>query len=156
MNDVHDETVIMLNETVLAPLGWPPLSHAYDLLAGRPDHLPVTQGVYVFLVAGPAIAYPVGESALAYVGKAESQRGLRGRLMTHWRNIDACMDDRNAATHARYPAHPAYEWVLARGGVCLYAESPEPGRGAWYHESRLLQAFARHHRTRPVGNGTKA
>lgn len=151
-----DLTLQRLDQEVLAAYGWPPFGGAFDIRTEWPDAVPTRRGVYVFLDAGgEGITYPIGTSSVVYFGKAEQQRGVRGRVSYHRGRI-------KSGPSERYPGHPAHEWVMARGGYCLYSIAPErtsEGRllhsSAGWIESELLSAFQRLHRTRPVGNGTR-
>ncbi|MFJ1708539.1 hypothetical protein [Kitasatospora sp. NPDC088346] len=155
MSESSDPTLRRLNRDVLAVRGWPAFGGMFDLLNEWPADVPVRQGVYVFLAAGKRIGYPVGESSIVYFGKAEQQRGIRGRVGYHRGVIRRGPDE-------RWPGHPAHEWLMARGGFCLYSVAPDdarlgsPSDSARWIERRLAGAFQRLHRTRPVGNGIGA
>lgn len=156
MNEQWDPTLHRLNKDVLEAHGWPPFGGMTDIVNGWPGELLNERGVYVFLAAGDRrITYPVGESSIVYFGKAEQERGVRGRVSQHRGRIKRGPQEQS-------PGHPAHEWLMARGGFCLFSVAPErvPGAGlrnsaAWL-EGQLVQAFQRLHRTRPVGNGIAA
>ncbi|MFZ3557114.1 hypothetical protein [Streptomyces sp. BH055] len=144
-----DSTLRHLSRNVLEANGWPPFSGMFDLVNEWPADLPTRRGVYVFLSGGEEeITYPVGASSIVYLGKGESERGVRGRVSQHRRWI-------KRGPHSKYVAHPAYEWIMARGGFCLYSLAPDTFGSAGM-EAQLREAFKLLHRTRPVGNGIEA
>lgn len=142
-----------LNREILLPDGWPPLSCAFEFPGGRPSHLPRSPGVYAFLVNdGRPLLYPKGESAIIYFGKASGGEGLRGRLMDHWRELTYRIeDDPQGQSH---PYHTAYEWMAARGGLCVYSQAPARvgARSPAWVESVLIGRFRWVLRARPVAN----
>lgn len=144
-----DPTLRHLSKNVLGANGWPPFSGMFDLLNEWPADLPTKRGVYVFLAGGEArITYPLGESSIVYIGKGESERGVRGRVSQHRGHI-------KRGPHGKSVRHPAHEWIMARGGHCLYSLAPDVF-GSWSMETQLREAFKLRHRTRPVGNGIDA
>ncbi|MFH8465952.1 hypothetical protein [Streptomyces sp. NPDC017991] len=144
-----DPTLHQLSKDVLEADGWPPFTGMFDLLNEWPAELPTRRGVYVFLAGGEArITYPLGESSIVYIGKGGSERGVRGRVSQHRGHI-------KRGPHRKYVGHPAHEWIMARGGFCLYSLAPDVF-GAAGMERKLREAFRCLHRTRPVGNGIDA
>ncbi|WP_329146953.1 hypothetical protein OG275_21240 [Streptomyces niveus] len=151
MIKLPDATLHRLNTEVLEAGGWLPFGGMFDMIEEWPASLPTKIGVYVFLIGGnEPITYPVGESSIVYFGKAEQQRGVRGRVSQHRGTI-------MRGSRGRWPGHAAHEWLMARGGFCMYSLAPDhdPFSSAWV-ERELIHAFQRLHRTRPVGNGTAA
>ncbi|RLU77126.1 hypothetical protein CTZ27_38145 [Streptomyces griseocarneus] len=156
MAELPDATLHRLNTEILAAHGWPPFGGMFDMIEEWPAGLPTKIGVYVFLIGGDKpITYPVGESSIVYFGKAEQQRGVRGRVGQHRGTIT-----RGPREHM--PGYPAHEWLMARGGFCMYSLVPDrdPNRplshSASWVEHELIRTFQQLHRTRPVGNGTAA
>ncbi|MGG7574144.1 hypothetical protein [Streptomyces sirii] len=145
-----------MNTEILGPYGWQPFGGMFNMLEEWPAELPARIGVYVFLVGeDKPITYPAGDSSIVYFGKAEQQRGVRGRVSQHRGSI-------TRGPRERWPGHPAHEWLMARGGFCAYSLAPDRdpahplGHSASWVEHKLIRAFQRLHRTRPVGNGTAA
>ncbi|WP_411146200.1 hypothetical protein [Streptomyces sp. x-80] len=156
MTEHPDSTLQRLNTEILGSYGWQPFGGLFDMIKEWPAGIPSEIGVYVFLAGGNRpITYPVGESSIVYFGKAEQQRGVRGRVSQHRGRI-------KSGPHERWAGHPAHEWLMARGGFCAYSLAPDrdpahPLRhSASWVEHELITAFQRLHRTRPVGNGTAA
>ncbi|MFD7334883.1 hypothetical protein ACFV98_02620 [Streptomyces violascens] len=151
MTEHPDATLQRLNTEVLEPCGWQPFGGMFDMIEEWPASVPTKRGVYVFLISrDEPIAYPVGESSIVYFGKAAQQRGVRGRVSQHRGTILRGPSD-------RWPGHAAHEWLMARGGVCVYSLAPDHDPfGSQGMEHELIKAFQRLHRTRPVGNGTAA
>jgi len=162
VNDYGDPTLHILNREVLGAYGWPPFGGMFDIRREWPAHVPCERGVYAFVAAGDErITYPIGESSIVYFGKAEGTRGLRQRVGYHRGKVGPHQGTGEA--WERYPGHPAHEWILTRGGFCLYSVAPDgypEGRkcpaSPKLLEFELITAFQRLHRTRPVGNGTSA
>lgn len=151
-----ESTLQHLNTEILRAYGWPPFGGTFDLIEEWPAGIPTKVGVYVFLAGGDEpITYPVGKSSIVYFGKAEQQRGVRGRVSQHRGRI-------KGGPHERWAGHPAHEWLMARGGFCAYSLAPDHNPAhplsdsASWVEGELIKAFQRRHRTRPVGNGTAA
>lgn len=152
VNLPSDPTLRQLNREVLKPYGWPPFGGMFDLHREWPAGIPTRPGVYAFLTGDrERIVYPVGESSVIYLGETTQRLGLRGRVRYH----------RGKTRHGprRHVGHPAHEWIMARGGLCLYSADParHPSEDrlharAWWIEHLLLEAFQRLHRTVPVGN----
>ncbi len=147
---VHpDNTVRELSESVLAQHGWPELGGDFDLFGERLPELPTTPGVYAILINdGETLRYPLGRSAIVYLGCAFGAGGLGKRLRDHRRYAQQCREETARAIY-----YPRYEWVNAAGGICLFSEAPEGGMTAQGMETLLLNEFVSTHYTLPIANG---
>ena len=156
MTEHPEFTLQQLNTEILRAYGWPAFGDMFDLIEEWPAGIPTKIGVYVFLAGGgKPITYPVGESSIVHFGKAEQQRGVRGRVSQHRGRI-------KNGPHERWAGHPAHEWLMAQDSFSAYSLAPDRdpahplSHSASWVEHELIKAFQRLYHTHPVGDGTAA
>lgn len=116
-----------------------------DLLGVNPDIPTRTPGAYILLAKSDILfRYPLGDSPVFYIGKADN--GVRGRLMTHRKNILEAKDNR---AHCIY--RPLREYGAAFGTLFAYV----PAGSEWAPgdlEVQLMARFAKRYGSLPVAN----
>jgi hypothetical protein len=115
-----------------------------DLLsADKPDAPKKTPGAYILVAgSGTVFRYPRGESPVFYIGKAT---GVRGRLLTHRKNILQAM---TAGAHVYGPVR---EYGAAFGAYYSFIRATDEYSPSEL-EDLLMARFAKRYRSLPVAN----
>jgi hypothetical protein len=149
-----DTAIKALNKSVLVPHGWPKFGGEFNLLNKSAPNLPVEPGVYALLIThdGPLL-YPRSTSSVIYIGCAFGPKGLRGRLNRYRQRLRQCRAEAQSGKPEQKLFAPRYEWITAKGGICLFSVAPDGGTTSRHMEALLLERFVYLHYTLPVANG---
>ena len=150
-----DQTIQVLNKSVLVAHSWPELGGEFDLLDEHEPDVPRQPAVNELVINdGETLRYPNLRSAVIYIGCAFGPDGLQGRLNTHRTESIQCRKEADSEKDEQKLFPPRYEWVNAAGGVVVFSVAPSGGRKeAEWMESLLLTAFEYRHYTLPIANG---
>lgn len=155
MNKIHpalrDAGIYLLNSVVMNPLQTA-FETAVNPRDTAPASLPTDKGVYVFLAPGHHFDYPGGSTSIMYIGKAESARGLRRRLSTHFQCINLLCEGENYGERF----YPLYEWAATYNPLVTYCAVDDPDFTAKDVEYELLRVFCDAYRATPVANSQSA